>query len=151
MSRNPNYRYLRELQVSQRCSHRKAEIICLLVELNHLDVIGEVQGVLHGVHLLCVWRLLRRGKSATSNLLWTTVKMGEAWGLSALKPTLTLTTSSLLVIMMSTPYVFLAIPRVLSDHHQPQLIGRGVLPLLPILSRGMERQLFILNLISQDE
>ena len=77
MSRNPNYRYLRELQVSQRCSHRKAEIICL-VELNHLDVIGEVQGVLHGVHLLCVWRLLRRGKSVTSNLLWTTVKMGEA-------------------------------------------------------------------------
>ena len=150
MSRNPNYRYLRELQVSQRCSHRKAEIICL-VELNHLDVIGEVQGVLHGVHLLCVWRLLRRGKSVTSNLLWTTVKMGEAWGLSALKPTLTLTTSSLLVIMMSTPYVCLAIPRVLSDHHQPQLIGRGVLPLLPLLSRGMERQLFMLNLLFQDE
>lgn len=151
MSRNPNYRYLRELQVSQRCSHRKAEIICLLVELNHLDVIGEVQGVLHGLRLLCVWRLFRRRNSETSNLLWTTVKMGEAWGLSALKPTLTLTTSSLLVIMMSTPYVCFAIPRVLSDHHQPQLIGRGVLPWLPLLSRGMERQLFILNLLSQDE
>ena len=55
MSRNPNYRYLRELQVSQRCSHRNADIICLLVELNHHDVSCEVQGVLHGLRLLFVW------------------------------------------------------------------------------------------------